>query len=44
MPLPIPWLSLKVYAAPLDWNEIDELLKSSHRLVNAKVVRSAGSR
>src|ERR1017187_917450 len=24
------WVSLKVYAAPLDWNEIDGLLKGSH--------------
>ena len=24
------WISLKVYAAPLDWNEIDELLMGSH--------------
>ena len=26
------WVSLKVYAAPLDWNEIDELLMGSHEL------------
>jgi predicted DNA-binding protein (MmcQ/YjbR family) len=28
------WVSLKVYAAPLDWREIDELLSGSHELVN----------
>ena len=26
------WVSLKVYAAPLDWDEIDELLLGSHEL------------
>jgi len=28
------WVSLKVYAAPLDCREIDELLRGSHELVN----------
>ena len=28
------WVSRKVYAAPLDWREIDELLRGSHELVN----------
>ena len=38
------WVSLKVYAAPLDWDEIGELLKGSHQLVNAEDGRSAASR
>lgn len=29
------WVSLKVHAAPLDWEEIGELLAGSHSLVNA---------
>jgi predicted DNA-binding protein (MmcQ/YjbR family) len=28
------WVSLKVHAAPLDWEEIDGLLAGSHRLVH----------
>jgi predicted DNA-binding protein (MmcQ/YjbR family) len=27
------WVTLRVYAAPLDWNEIRELVKGSYRLV-----------
>jgi predicted DNA-binding protein (MmcQ/YjbR family) len=38
------WISLKVYAAPLDWHEIYDLLKGSHELVNAKNLRAAASR
>ena len=34
------WISLKVYAAPLDWDEIGELLRGSHELVNGKNGRS----
>ena len=30
------WVSLKVYAAPLDWNEIGELLAGSRELVAAR--------
>jgi predicted DNA-binding protein (MmcQ/YjbR family) len=30
------WVSLKVYTAPLDWVEINELLMGSHELVNGK--------
>jgi predicted DNA-binding protein (MmcQ/YjbR family) len=30
------WISLKVYHAPLDWDEINELLMGSHDLVNGK--------
>lgn len=29
------WVSLKVYAAPLDWDEIDQLLTGSHALAGA---------
>lgn len=29
------WVSLKVHAAPLDWKEIGELLRGSHRLTGA---------
>jgi predicted DNA-binding protein (MmcQ/YjbR family) len=36
------WISLKVYAARLDWDEIDELLRGSHGLVNAKSGRPRG--
>jgi predicted DNA-binding protein (MmcQ/YjbR family) len=28
------WVSLKVYAAALDWDEIDQLLSGSHDLVS----------
>ena len=38
------WISLKVYAAPLDWYEIDQLLAGSHALVNTKTARSPASR
>jgi predicted DNA-binding protein (MmcQ/YjbR family) len=38
------WLSLRVHAAPLDWDEISDLLRGSHELVNAKNLRTAGSR
>jgi predicted DNA-binding protein (MmcQ/YjbR family) len=38
------WISLKVYAALLDWDEIDELLRGSHELVNGKSVRSPALR
>jgi predicted DNA-binding protein (MmcQ/YjbR family) len=38
------WISLKVHAAPLDWDEIYELLKGSHGLVNVKNLRGAASR
>jgi predicted DNA-binding protein (MmcQ/YjbR family) len=30
------WVSLKVHAAPLDWNEIGELLAGSHELTGNK--------
>jgi len=33
------WVSLKVYSAPLDWDEIDELLKGSHELVDGRLNR-----
>jgi predicted DNA-binding protein (MmcQ/YjbR family) len=29
------WVTLRVYAGPLDWNEIRELVKGSYRLVAA---------
>jgi predicted DNA-binding protein (MmcQ/YjbR family) len=29
------WVTLRVYAAPLDWNEIRELVKGSYQLVAA---------
>ncbi len=38
------WISLKVYAAPLDWDEIDELLSGSHALVNGRSGRSPALR
>jgi predicted DNA-binding protein (MmcQ/YjbR family) len=30
------WVSLKVYAAALDWDEIDQLLKGSYELIRTK--------
>ena len=38
------WISLKVYAGPLVWKEIDELLKCSQGLVNASNGRPPASR
>ena len=33
------WVTLRAYAAPLDWNEIRELTKGSYQLVAPKMVR-----
>src|SRR6266852_4955249 len=38
------WISLKVYAAPLDWDEIDELLSGRHARVNGSRGRSPALR
>ena len=38
------WVSLKVRAAPLDWNEVRELLKGSHLLVRRKRANPPRSR
>lgn len=35
------WVSLKVHAAPLDWDEIAGLVAGSHQLVSAEVVKAA---
>jgi predicted DNA-binding protein (MmcQ/YjbR family) len=34
------WVTLRVYAAPLDWNEIRELVKGSYDLVAPAKARS----
>ncbi len=36
------WVSLKVHAAPLDWEEIGELLSGSYQLVGPAAKRTAG--
>jgi predicted DNA-binding protein (MmcQ/YjbR family) len=36
------WVTLRVYAAPLDWEEIRELLEASYQLVSAKKARQRG--
>ena len=28
------WVSLKIHAAPLDWEEVDELVAGSHQLIS----------
>jgi hypothetical protein len=33
------WISLKVHAAPLDWNEISELLAGSYQLMGKTASR-----
>lgn len=35
------WVSLKVHAAPVDWDEISGLLKGSHQAVSVPVKRAA---
>jgi predicted DNA-binding protein (MmcQ/YjbR family) len=38
------WVTLCVYAAPLDWQEIRRLLEGSYRLVSEKKARPRGKR
>ena len=33
------WVTLRIHAAPLNWKEIDELVKGSYRLVAPKTER-----
>ena len=37
------WISLKVHAAPLDWEEIGELLTGSHQLMSRNAEKSRTS-
>ena len=36
------WITLRVHAAPLNWEEIRELLEGSHHLVSEKKARPRG--
>jgi predicted DNA-binding protein (MmcQ/YjbR family) len=36
------WVTLRVHAAPLDWEETRELLEASYGLVAAKKARQSG--
>lgn len=38
------WISLKIHAAPLDWEEIAELVSGSHQLINAGSPKKAAKK